>query len=407
MKRVIILLLDSFGIGATPDAHLFSDEGSNTLGHIADHFDHLFLTGKRSTPLNIPNLNQLGLGLAAKEACGSYPRGLSFITSPIGSYGYAKEISSGKDTPSGHWEIAGVPVLFDWGYFKEHTDSFPKELLATICQKAGLNGYLGNCHASGTTILEELGEEHIRTGYPIFYTSADSVFQIACHEEHFGLEKLYHLCQIAREALDEGKYNIGRVIARPFIGEPCNFSRTGNRKDLAVLPPSTTVLEKLSTEKTGEVVSIGKIADIYAHAGITKKIKANGLNELFDATLEEMKVSTKPDTLIFTNLVDFDSVYGHRRDVLGYGEALEWFDNRLPEILSALNEDDLLIITADHGCDPTWPGTDHTREHIPVLLYSKSLPPKALGLSDTFADIGQTISTVFNLSPMQHGKSLL
>lgn len=407
MKRVIIMVLDSFGIGAAPDADKFGDAGSNTLGHIADHFNTLYTSQKRAAPLSLPNLNKLGLGIAAKNATGHYPLGLDPKVTPIGAYGYAKELSSGKDTPSGHWEIAGVPVLFDWGYFSEHENSFPKALLDEIVEKAGLSGYLGNCHASGTSILEELGEEHVKTGKPIFYTSADSVFQIACHEDHFGLDKLYELCDIARKALDDGDYNIGRVIARPFTGEPGNYSRTGNRKDLAVPPPSMTVLEKLVTEKQGQVVSIGKIADIYAHIGITKKIKANGLDPLFDATLTELEQTQDPNSIIFTNLVDFDSVYGHRRDILGYGEALEWFDRRLPELLSQLKQDDLLIITADHGCDPSWPGTDHTREYIPVLLYSPSLEAKDLGERETFADIGQTIATLFDLSPMAYGKSLL
>ncbi|SES89865.1 phosphopentomutase [Thorsellia anophelis] len=407
MKRVIIMLLDSFGIGATPDADKFGDAGSNTLGHIADYFHSLHKNNGRKMPLNLPNLNKLGLGIAAKGASGRYPVGMDDNITPIGSYGYAKELSSGKDTPSGHWEIAGVPVLFDWGYFAEKQNSFPEPLLNEIVQKAGLLGYLGNCHASGTSILEELGSEHIQTGKPIFYTSADSVFQIACHEKYYGLEKLYELCEIVRTILNEGNYNIGRVIARPFIGEAGNYTRTGNRKDLAVPPPSMSVLEKLVTEKNGQVVSIGKIADIYANIGITKKVKANGLDPLFDATLQELEQTQGPNSIIFTNLVDFDSIYGHRRDILGYGEALEWFDRRLPELLNQLQKDDLLIITADHGCDPSWPGTDHTREHIPVLLYSPSLPSKNLGARESFADIGQTIAQIFKLSPMIYGKSLL
>lgn len=407
MKRTIIMLLDSFGIGSTPDAVKFSDEGSNTLGHIADYFDTLFKSGKRASPLMIENMNQLGLGIAAQGASGKYPKGLNQNIVPTGIHGYAKELSSGKDTPSGHWEIAGVPVLFDWGYFKDLENSFPTALLDKIITEAGLPGYLGNCHASGTTILEELGEAHQKTGKPIFYTSADSVFQIACHEETFGLEKLYELCDIARKALNDGNYNIGRVIARPFIGSPGNYSRTGNRKDLAVPPPSMTVLEKLTVEKNGHVVSIGKIADIYAHVGMTKKVKANGLDALFDATLNELNQTQEPNTIIFTNLVDFDSLYGHRRDILGYGEALEWFDRRLPELINQLQDDDLLIITADHGCDPSWPGSDHTREYIPILAYNKKLSPENIGERETFADIGQSIAKLFNLTPMDFGKSFL
>lgn len=406
MKRVFIMMLDSFGIGYTEDAEKFGDKGSNTLGHIAKHCaegkadDH-----RRSGTLKLPNMNKLGLGLAAKESCGEYPAGLAEDVSLAGGYCHAKEISSGKDTPSGHWEVAGVPVLFDWGYFPEHQNSFPQELLDKIVKRANLKGYLGNCHSSGTVILDELGEEHMRTGLPIFYTSADSVFQIACHEETYGLDKLYELCQIVREEL-EG-YNIGRVIARPFMGAKAGeFSRTGNRKDYAVEPPSATVLQKLVTEKNGEVVSIGKIADIYAHTGITRKIKATGLPELFDRTLEEVKAAGN-NTIVFTNFVNFDSDFGHRRDVAGYADALEYWDSRLPELLPLIQDEDLLIITADHGCDPTWKGTDHTREHTPILLYGKGVAKQSYGRRETFADIGQTIANYFGLSAMDYGTTII
>ncbi|MBV6539988.1 phosphopentomutase [Ursidibacter maritimus] len=406
MKRVFIMMLDSFGIGYTEDAEKFGDKGSNTLGHIAEQCaagkadDH-----RRSGLLKLPNMNKLGLGLAAQESSGSYPVGLAQDVQLIGGYCHAKEISSGKDTPSGHWEIAGVPVLFDWGYFPQHENSFPQELLDKIVKRANLEGYLGNCHSSGTVILDELGEEHMRTGFPIFYTSADSVFQIACHEETYGLDKLYELCQIVREEL-EG-YNIGRVIARPFIGAKAGeFSRTGNRKDYAVEPPSATVLQKLVDEKGGEVVSIGKIADIYAHTGITRKIKATGLPELFERTLEEVKAAGN-NTIVFTNFVNFDSDFGHRRDIAGYADALEYWDSRLPELLTLIQDEDLLIITADHGCDPTWQGTDHTREHIPVLLYGKNVAKQSYGRRETFADIGQTIATYFDLSPMDYGTAII
>ncbi|WP_272659828.1 phosphopentomutase, partial [Providencia sp. PROV112] len=291
MKRTFIMVLDSFGIGAAHDAHKFGDEGSNTLGHIADACARGEADIGRKGPLHLPNLTKLGLGKAGEESSGSFPAGLDPNAEIIGAYGYASEISSGKDTPSGHWEIAGVPVLFDWGYFSDEENSFPQELLDTLVEKANLPGYLGNCHSSGTVILDQLGEEHMKTGKPIFYTSADSVFQIACHEETYGLDKLYELCEIAREELTKGGYNIGRVIARPFVGDKAgNFTRTGNRHDLAVEPPAPTVLKKLVDEKQGEVVSIGKIADIYAHVGITKKIKATGIDALFDATVEEMKL---------------------------------------------------------------------------------------------------------------------
>lgn len=407
MKRVHIMVLDSFGIGAAGDAEKFGDQGADTLGHIAQ----AFAEGKadkdgRKGPLHLPNLCCLGLGKAAEESTGKFPVGLDKDAEIIGAYGYASEISSGKDTPSGHWEIAGVPVLFDWGYFKDLKNSFPQELLDNIVKRANLPGYLGNCHASGTVILDELGEEHMKTGKPIFYTSADSVFQIACHEETFGLDKLYELCEIARDELNKGDYNIGRVIARPFIGDkPGNFSRTGNRHDLAVEPPAPTMLKKLVDEKQGHVVSIGKIADIYANVGITKKVKATGIDALFDATIEEMKLAGDK-TIVFTNFVDFDSSYGHRRDVVGYGEALELFDRRLPELMELVKEDDILILTADHGCDPTWQGSDHTREHIPVLVYGPKVKPGSLGHRETFADIGQTVVKYFGLSPVEYGKAM-
>ena len=394
MKRVFIMMLDSFGIGGAKDAAKFGDEGANTLGHIAEH----------QAPLKLPHLESLGLGLAAQQSCGELPK--SFQNQPhlIGGYAYAKEISSGKDTTSGHWEIAGVPVLFDWGLFPEKQNSFPQALLDRIVAKSGIKGYLGNCHSSGTVILDELGEEHMKTGLPIFYTSADSVFQIAAHEETFGLDKLYALCELVRAELDE--YNIGRVIARPFVGTKAGeFKRTGNRRDYSVEPPAQTVLQKLIEEKNGTVISVGKIADIYAHTGISKKVKATGIEELFDKTLEEIK-SAVENSLIFTNFVNFDADFGHRRDVEGYAKALEYFDSRLPELFALMQEGDLLFFTADHGCDPTWAGSDHTRENIPVLMYGKDVPTQFLGERETFADIGQTIAKHFELSPMPYGKSI-
>ncbi|MDP2559460.1 phosphopentomutase [Photobacterium damselae subsp. piscicida] len=406
MKRSIILVLDSFGIGATEDAATFGDVGANTLGHIAQacargEADN----GERSGPLHLPNLNKLGLGKACEESSGYFPEGLYSNAEIVGAYGHAQEISSGKDTPSGHWEIAGVPVLFEWGYFKEHNNSFPQELLDCIVERANLPGYLGNCHASGTQVLDNLGEEHMATGKPIFYTSADSVFQIACHEETYSLDNLMTLCQIVREELED--YNIGRVIARPFIGAgKGQFERTGNRRDLSIEPPSATVLQKLVDEKQGEVVSIGKISDIYAGCGITKKVKATGIPALFEATLEQIK-QAGDNTIVFTNFVDFDSAYGHRRNVAGYAAALEYFDKRLPEILELLQDDDVLLITADHGCDPTWPGTDHTREHIPVLVYGPQIKAGSLGRRATFADIGQSLAQYFGTSDMEFGKSFL
>jgi phosphopentomutase len=407
MKRVFIMVLDSFGIGSSKDAHKFGDEGSDTLGHIAEACFKGEADVGRKGPLHLPNLTALGLGKAAEESTGKFPLGLDKDAEITGAYAYASELSSGKDTPSGHWEIAGVPVLFDWGYFSDKENSFPQELLDLLVEKADLPGYLGNCHSSGTVILDQLGEEHMKTGKPIFYTSADSVFQIACHEETFGLERLYALCEIAREALTEGGYNIGRVIARPFVGDkPGNFERTGNRHDLAVEPPAPTILKKLMDEQNGQVISVGKIADIYAHVGITKKVKATGLDALFDATVAEMKIA--PDnSIVFTNFVDFDSTWGHRRDIPGYAGGLELFDRRLPELMAQVKEGDILILTADHGCDPSWEGTEHTREHIPVLIYGPGVKPGSLGYRETFADIGQTVANYFGLSDMEYGKSML
>lgn len=406
MKRAFILVLDSFGIGATADAEQFGDVGSDTFGHIAEKcYQGMADNAERQGALKLPNLSKLGLAMAHKESTGDFALGMDPESEIIGAYGHAAELSSGKDTPSGHWEIAGVPVLFDWGYFTDLTNSFPQELLDKIVERANLPGYLGNCHASGTQVLDDLGEEHMATGKPIFYTSADSVFQIACHEETYGLDNLLELCQIVREELED--YNIGRVIARPFIGPKAGeFVRTGNRRDLSVEPPAATVLQKLVDEKQGDVVSIGKIADIYAHCGITKKVKATGIPALFDATLEAIN-QAEDNTIVFTNFVDFDSAYGHRRDVAGYAAALEYFDSRINEVIDIMQEDDVLILTADHGCDPTWQGTDHTREHIPVIVYGQKVPAGSLGLRDTFADIGQSLASYFSTSPMDYGKNFL
>jgi len=398
VKRALILVLDSFGIGATDDAARFGDAGANTLGSIARQ------RAAAGKPLQLPNLTRLGLMRAAEQSCGDRPAGAGAVDEVGGAWGYAAELSSGKDTPSGHWEIAGVPVLFDWGYFTAKTDTFPADLLDRLIDRAGLPGVLGNCHASGTEIIAELGEAHMATGKPIVYTSADSVFQVACHEETFGLQRLYDLCDIARELVDE--YNVGRVIARPFVGT-CSedFVRTGNRRDLTVPPPAPTVLDKL-VSSGGEVISVGKIADIFAHRGVTRKIKATGNAALFDATLEAL--TSAPDrSIVFTNFVDFDMLYGHRRDVDGYAGALEYFDSRLPELTERMQSGDVLIICADHGCDPTWQGSDHTREHIPVLVYGQRIASGSLGRRDTFADIGQSLATFFGLAPMDYGTSFL
>jgi phosphopentomutase len=399
MGRAIILVMDSFGIGATADAGTFGDVGADTLGSIARQ-----RAGSPDGPLRLPNLARLGLFEASRESTGDYPAGVSTEADVIGAYGFAEELSSGKDTPSGHWEIAGVPVLFDWGYFTDRTDTFPPELIDRLVERAGLPGVLGNCHASGTTIIAELGDEHVRSGKPIVYTSADSVFQVAAHEQAFGLQRLYDLCDIARELVDD--YNIGRVIARPFVGDgPDSYVRTGNRRDLTTPPHSPTVLDKLAAAG-GDVISIGKIADIYANQGITRKVKASGNAALFDATLEVL-AEAGDRSIVFTNFVDFDMLYGHRRDAAGYAAALEYFDGRLPELLEAMHPDDLLIITADHGCDPTWAGSDHTREHIPVLAFGNGLAAGSLGRRKTFADIGQSLATYFDLPPMDYGESFI
>lgn len=395
MKRVIILMLDSFGVGGAPDAAKFGDEGANTLGHIA-----AVVKG-----LEIPNVAALGLGVAAFEAGGVKPDIVGRAEVSIGAkYGHMREISHGKDTSSGHWEMAGVPVLFDWGYFPKEYPSFPEELVQNIIRRGKIPGILGNEAASGTEIIERLGEEHIKTEKPIFYTSADSVLQIAAHEKYFGLQRLYDLCQIAFEEVKP--YNIARVIARPFEGEKKGeFKRTKNRHDYSVTPPAPTVLDKFKNSG-GSVIAIGKINDIYAGCGITKALKVSGLEELWNVTLEAVK--SAPDrSIVFTNFVDFDMMWGHRRDVKGYAQGLEYFDRRLPELVKFLQPGDLVFITADHGCDPTYKGTDHTREQVPVLMFGSEVKSENIGQRDTYADIAQTIADYFGLEKMPYGKSFL
>ena len=405
MARAIIIVADSFGIGAAPDAAKFGDQGSDTLGHIAENCAKgLADNDIRKGKLHIPNMTALGLGEAARDATGRVPPGLEHSGAMIGAYGHARELSRGKDTPSGHWEIAGVPVDFDWGYFPLEVPTFPRELTDTLIKQAKLPGILGNCHASGTTIIAELGEEHIKTGMPICYTSADSVFQIAAHEEHFGLDRLYKVCEIAFKLVEP--YNIGRVIARPFVGSsPSDFKRTANRRDIAIPPHRPTLLDKFS-EAGGTVISVGKIADIYAQRGISKKVKASGNMALFDAMMTE--IDQVPDnSIVFTNLVDFDMEFGHRRDVPGYANALEEFDARIPELRAILKPGDLVIITADHGCDPTWRGNDHTREFVPILAFGPAIQPRPIGMRDSFADIGQTVADHLGIAPLAAGTSFL
>jgi len=406
VRRALILVMDSFGIGASRDAADFGDQGADTFGHIArccaaGEADRV---GVRQGPLQIPNLMRLGLGRAARASTGgSLAHGLE-DQDPNGAWGYAVERSRGKDTPSGHWEIAGQPVMFDWGYFPRTPPAMPDELRSELIERCHLPGVLGDCHASGTEILEALGEEHIRTGKPILYTSADSVLQIAAHEQHFGLERLLNLCAVARELVD--RYNIGRVIARPFLGErQGEFKRTGNRKDLSTSPPSPTLLDRIH-EYDGTVLAVGKIGDIFTHRGITRTIKAEGNDALFDVTLDCLS-DARTQTLVFSNFVDFDMLYGHRRDVVGYAAALESFDHRVPELEATMLPGDLAIITADHGCDPTWLGTDHTREHVPVLAFGPSVKAADLGERDSFADIGQTVANHLGVPPLEHGHSFL
>jgi phosphopentomutase len=404
MARAFLFVLDSFGIGGAADAERFGDSGSNTFAHIAEACaaGKADRDGLRQGPLSIPNMLALGL-----ERAGALAAGFSFGRDeprllPSSFHGAAEEVSSGKDTPSGHWEIAAVPVPFEWGYFPQTEPTFPAALTEAIIKEGNVPGILGNCHASGTEIIAKLGEEHIRSGKPICYTSADSVIQIAAHESHFGLERLYGLCKTVRKLVDP--LNIGRVIARPFIGEsPADFERTANRRDFAVPPPEPTLLDRL-VQRGSRVIGMGKIGDIFAHRGVSEVRKAPGNMALFDKTLTAMDDARDGD-LVFANFVDFDTLYGHRRDIAGYAAALEAFDRRLPEALARLKSGDLLLLTADHGCDPSWRGSDHTRERVPVI---GTIPGRAggpVGLRKTFADIGETIADHLGLPSGRHGTS--
>lgn len=401
MSRAFILVLDSLGIGASADAGRFGDDGADTLGHIAERCAAGGAdAADRSGPLAIPNLARLGLAAAAEASAGRPLAGVSTDSAAAGAWGYAVEQSAGKDTPSGHWEIAGLPVRFDWRYFPNTRPCFPRDLTETLVARCGLPGILGDRHASGTEIVRELGEEHIRTGKPICYTSVDSVFQIAAHEEHFGLERLYDVCGVARELVDP--LNVGRVIARPFLGETADtFVRTANRRDYTTTPIDETLLDR-AVAAGREVVSIGKISDIFAGRGITRVAKGPDNMALFDRLLDE--TGRAPDgAIVFANFVDFDTLFGHRRNVPGYAAALEAFDRRVPAFEAALRPGDLALLTADHGCDPTWRGTDHTREHVPVLFFGPGVRPGPLGRRDSFADMGQTIAGHLGLDALDHG----
>ncbi len=409
MTRAIILVLDSLGVGASADAHAYGDSEADTLGHIiqacaAGNANNT----RRQGPLDIPHLTRWGLTAAAIDSQ-TYSKQQPVVLplaannsaiAPQGAYGFAQELSVGKDTPSGHWEICGVPVTQAWGMFANTDHCFPQHLLDDLCQQGNVAGTLGNCHASGTDIIKQYGEQHMRTGWPICYTSADSVFQIAAHEDTFGLQRLYDLCELAKSLVD--KLNVARVIARPFVGSHAdNFTRTANRKDLTTPPSQPTLLDQLQAQRI-PVTSIGKIADIFAQQGIDCCIKGHNNMDLMDKLFQQM--DRQKDGLLFVNLVDFDSLYGHRRDVAGYAEALEALDQRLPELEQRLQADDVVLLTADHGCDPTMPGSDHTREYVPVVFFGQQVKSQALGKRDTFADMGQTLAAYFGIAPLAVGK---
>jgi phosphopentomutase len=406
MPRAVLMVLDSFGCGGAEDAGSYGDAGADTLGHIAEACaaGKADRVGLRSGPLSLPVMASLGLGLAGEASTGRMPPGLAIPGSPSGQWGYGVERSLGKDTPSGHWEIAGTPVPFAWGYFPETVPAFPPELMQELIVEAALPGTLANRHASGTQVIEDFGAEHMQTGKPICYTSVDSVLQIAAHEKHFGLERLYEVCRIARRLCDP--LNIGRVIARPFVGErPGDFHRTPNRKDFAVPPPRGTLLER-AAEAGRSVVTIGKIGDIFAHRFTGQEIKGAGNMDLFDKTLAAL--DTLPEGgFVFANYVDLDTDCGHRRDVAGYAAGLEAFDARLPELTARLAPGDLAILTADHGNDPTWRGTDHTREHVPILAFGPGVAPGRIGRRESFADIGETLADHLGLAEGPHGRSWL
>lgn len=391
MTRALLLVLDSCGVGGAHDAEAFGDVGADTLGHVA-----------AARQLALPHLERLGLGAAAHAATGRWPAGFHRRDGFTGAYGCCDEVSAGKDTPSGHWEMAGLPVDFAWGMFPPGPPSFPSALLEPLIERARLPGVLGNEAKSGTTILDELGAEHIATGKPIVYTSADSVFQIAAHEAHFGLKRLYEVCEIARELVDA--WRIGRVIARPFVGAPGSFERTVGRRDWTTPPHAPTLLDALQ-DAGHEVTGVGKVSDIFAGRGIGTSHKGGRNDGVFAATMAAW-AEAGDGALVFSNFVDFDSLYGHRRDVEGYAQALETFDGWLPEIEAALRPGDVCLITADHGCDPTWKGTDHTRERVPVLGFGPGVLPHALGVRPTLADIGQTIATWLGIPALAHGRAM-
>ncbi|MGB3645169.1 MAG: phosphopentomutase [Mesorhizobium sp.] len=406
MARAFVFVLDSFGIGGAADAERYGDKGADTFGHIASTCaaGAADRAGLRSGPLAVPNMAALGLGEAARIASGFSFDGRTHRLLASSFHGAAQEISAGKDTPSGHWEIAGLPARFDWGYFPDTIPSFPQELTDAMIREGEVPGILANRHAPGTTVIEDFGEEHVATGKPICYTSVDSVLQIAAHETHFGLERLYAFCKVVRRLCDP--LRIGRVIARPFVGETREtFVRTPNRKDYATPPPEPTLLDRV-TDHGGRVIAIGKIGDIFAHRGVSEVRKGAGNMAMFDKALGAMD-DALPGDFVFANFVDFDTEFGHRRDVPGYAAALEAFDRRLPEALARLKAGDLFMLTADHGNDPTWRGTDHTRERTPVLGVVPGLRGGDIGLRPTFSDIGATVAEHLGLARGGSGASFL
>lgn len=384
-KRVFLVVMDSVGIGEAPDAEKFGDKGAHTLGHIAE----------RMNGLNMPNMGKLGLSNIEEI------KGIEPAQKPLAYYTKMEEASNGKDTMTGHWEIMGLNIQTPFQVFP---DGFPDELISELESRTGRK-IIGNKPASGTEILDELGEEHMKTGALIVYTSADSVLQIAAHEEIVPIEEQYEICKIARELTLDEKYMVGRVIARPFLGEPGNFKRTSNRHDYALKPFGRTVMNELKDSGL-DVLAIGKIADIYDGEGVTESLRTISNMDGMDKLLQTLDQDFTG--LSFLNLVDFDALFGHRRDPEGYGKALEEYDARLPEVFSKLNEGDLLIITADHGNDPVHHGTDHTREYVPLLVYSKGMAEgKELPVRKTFADIGATVAENFNVQMPEHGTSFL
>ncbi|WP_170372127.1 phosphopentomutase [Ruegeria arenilitoris] len=403
MSRAFLVVMDSVGIGGAPDANRFfngdvPDTGANTVAHIAQACAEGRAEDGRSGPLRLPNLDALGLGAAVRLASGPVVPGLE--ADPAGLWGCAREHSPGKDTPSGHWELAGLPVPWDWHYFPDTVPAFPDDLTRAAAQAAGTEGILGNCHASGTTIIAELGAEHMRTGWPICYTSADSVFQIAAHEETFGLERLYQMCRTLAPMLHEMK--VGRVIARPFVGSPeQGFVRTTNRKDFAITPPAP-VLTNWAQDAGRRVHGVGKIGDIFSMQGIDTLDKGSDADLM--GHLSRLVDSAEDGSLTFANFVEFDSQYGHRRDISGYARALEWFDAEIGRILPRLRPGDLFLLTADHGNDPSWVGTDHTREQVPVLI--AGLGAGQIGQVN-FADVAASIAHHLNIPAQGPGRTFL